>query len=124
MKKVLWSLILGVCFYGQALFAESVILINDSAFQLRAVVQGADGTELGQVTVPPGNTMTWSPSFCSMSEEQMNAPRSQTPYNVFWYCPEGSSYSVCMAVPNGGAVTAQSGSGPLLCKQKKQGENQ
>jgi hypothetical protein len=105
--------------------AGSVRLINDSPYKLRAVVRGADGTPLGEMIVASGNNGTWNDSFShlgqfgkgNLADEQVT--RSQTPYDVLWYCVDGSDYSFCYQVATGATVNAQGCSGTRMCKPQK-----
>ncbi len=67
--------------------------------------------------VPSQHAMTWTDDMTYY--QPMEQPsRSQTPYTVMWYCPDGTSYSFSNDVGSAATVTAQSGSGARICKQK------
>jgi len=95
--------------------AASVRLINDSPYQLRAVVRAADGTLLGEMVINSRQTSTWSDAYGKPG--YINQPTySQTPYSILWYCMNGDDYSFCDDISTGSTVTAQSCSGGRLCK--------
>lgn len=96
------------------ILGSSVRLYNDSPYPLRAVVQGSDGTALGEVLVQPNNLMVWSDAGSQMGYHEPT--RSETPFTVLWYCEEGAPYSVCSQVPNASMVTAQTCLGNRQCK--------
>lgn len=124
MKKfVLLSLLLIaplVCFAG------SVKLINNSAYRLRAVIRGNDGTFLGELTLNSQQTTTWTDDYGIMGRDNQGGNyvgqfyRSQTPYTVSWYCMDGGDYALCDGIPTGGAVAALSCNGTRICKPSKQ----
>ncbi len=101
------------------LAATSVYLVNDSAYPLRAIVRGNDATYLGEMVVNPQSSNIWSDGG-SRSGGLEQYPRSRTPYEVTWYCMEGSIFSVFQGVTTGGTATALGGTGVKACKPKKQ----
>lgn len=101
-----------------SLQAASVKLLNDSPYKLRAVVRASDGTYLGEMVINPQQSQTWSDAYGKTG--QISQPTaSQSPYSVLWYCISGDDYSFCDNVATGSMVTAQSCSGPRLCKPPK-----
>lgn len=110
MKKIAAFL----CAVSSVSFASSVRLYNDSPYVLRAVVQGADGSKLGEVEVQQNQLMVWNDANGQMGYHEPT--RSETPFTILWYCPEGLPYSVCSQVPNASMVTAQSCYGNRQCK--------
>jgi len=117
--------------------AGTVRLYNDSAFKLRAVIRGADGTYLGEVVITPQSSNTWTDSLQHYGHEeegnasQRNSARSKTPYTVIWYCMDGSDFSFSDNVGTGAMTQAQQGSGKRSCGgnnapqqfKDKEGEN-
>jgi hypothetical protein len=111
--------------------ANSVMLYNNSAYDLRAVIRGSDGSFLGEVIVPSQKEITWTDSYGqygmyggSSSNPNKNY-QSRTPYTVLWYCQDGTDYGVCDNVATGGLVIAQNCPGTRQCKpSKKGGSNQ
>ncbi|MES2122908.1 MAG: hypothetical protein V4492_09060 [Chlamydiota bacterium] len=87
-------LVQGLC------YANSLALVNDSNFTLRAVIVGADGTQLGEFVLNP-------------RDESSDA--SQLPFTVNWYCMAGAPFGVCNQVGTGSVVTAQSCGGVQEC---------
>ncbi len=120
MTKYFILLLLGIC----SCFAGSLRLINDSPYQLRAVIRGNDGTFLGEVILQPEHALTWNDSngqlgyFGKGNVYQEQSTRAQTPYTVLWYCQEGADYAVCDMMPTGATVTAQGCTGTRQCKPK------
>jgi hypothetical protein len=120
-----------------ALEAGTVRLFNDSAYKLRAVIRGADGTYLGEMVITPQSSSYWTDSvqqFGHSNESNSNlknSARSQTPYTVIWYCMDGSDYSVSDNIGTGAFTQAQQGTGRRTCGAAKtpdvfkdsQGEN-
>lgn len=113
-------------FFGSLLHAGSVRMYNDSAYTLRAVVRGADGTYLGEVVIHPQQFNTWSDSYNHVGKfgqgnlYDENVTRSQTPYTILWYCMDGADFSVCTNIPTGSTVIAQTCDGAKLCHPKQQ----
>ncbi|MBS3905193.1 MAG: hypothetical protein KGZ39_07695 [Simkania sp.] len=110
-KRCFFLLIL---FLLPTLHAGTVILINDSPYQLRAVVRGSDGSVKGEMVIDATNTSAWTDTFQGYSRPD----RSQTPYTVLWYCLDGSPFSVFSGVATGGTATALGGSGARQCRGK------
>lgn len=95
-----------------SVFANSVNLFNDSPMTLRAVIMGADGSELGEFVLNPRDATQWS------DDEDLgvvSSDASQVPYTVYWYCMGGAAYGVCEDVSAGAVVTAQSCGGNQEC---------
>lgn len=113
------GIFLSICFAVQA---GSIRLFNDSPYKLRAVVRGADGSQLGELLINPDQSSTWTDSYGQFGpngyvEDTPN--KSQTPYAVIWYCLDGNSYSICNIVSTGATVTAQTCDGDRICKPQK-----
>ena len=76
MKKI--AALLSACFLLVTSFteAESVRLFNNSAYDLRAVVRGADGSFLGEMLIRSQNSTTWyntyGPFFKSQKKSYAN----------------------------------------------------
>ncbi len=108
-------------FFASLLFSEasagSIKLLNDSAYQLRARIQSADGSYLGEMVLGSNETASWNGS----SGEISYYGQSQTPYRVNWYClgGEDSIFSVNESVNSGSTVTAMGGTGARSCPPKK-----
>jgi hypothetical protein len=99
-----------------------IALLNDSPFTLTAVVQGADGTFLGQAQFTPGQQSNFTSNF---GPSQIQTPNyydvALTPYTVVWKCPNGGFYSICSQVSPGALVTANTCPGNHFCPSKKKG---
>lgn len=102
--------------------AVTLNLLNDSPFTLTAVVQGADGTFLGQTEYAPGEQRTF---VTTLKPTGMQTPGyydvAKTPYIVVWKCANGGFYSVCTQVAAGALVSANTcPSGTYFCQPKEQ----
>ena len=105
------------------LFAGSVMLLNDSPFELTAIVQGADGSYLGQVTIAPGEQNSFVTDLKAVKFESPNIPDvSLTPYTVLWRCPYEGYYSTNTNVAPASLTRASDGSGPKYCAPKPEKE--
>jgi hypothetical protein len=102
------------------LSSESVKLFNDSPYQLRAVVRGGDGSYLGELVIASNTFNSWTDSNTQFGIYDRQRRESVTPYTVMWYCMDGSDFSICTNVPNGGLVTAQTCDGARECGPRKQ----
>ena len=107
-----------IAFQSQA----SLFLLNDSPFKLKAVVMAANGTNLGEKVLGPDETGYFEDSLGQSDPvgrgmaPPENAQMSITPYSVFWYCMEGTSYATCTNV-GAGALSSPSGcEGAQYCK--------
>jgi len=115
MKKLIFLL------FPFALFADSVRMINDSPFKLRAIVLSATGVELGNAIIKPRTTHVWVTGQQGIS----NASDVATPYTVIFYCPDGKEYGLWTNVGQSQTVNAQGAEGPKICKiSKKLDQNQ
>jgi len=116
-----------ICFLAFVLTvsAGSIRLFNDSPYQLRAVIRGADGTQLGEVVINAHQSSTWTDSYGQVGNigqpfVEQAPSQSRTPYTVLWYCPDGNNYSMCQIVETGATITAQTCSGDRICKPQKE----
>jgi hypothetical protein len=111
MKKII-GMILLFCMQG-LIWADSLVLVNDSNVQLSAVIQDATGTILEETVIDPQDSSTWS--LDSFFGFDANVTNPQTPYTVNWYCMSGDLYSTCRDVPSDSTVMAQSCMGGQQC---------
>ena len=112
---------IALCFLFLAtsvLNGSTVRLENDSPFQLKAVIRGADGTILGETTLEkhsnPHTMNMWSDNS-PQRDNRSKANRSLTPFTVTWYCMSGSHFSITDNVSTGSLVKALQGSGEKNC---------
>jgi hypothetical protein len=116
MKKYMFIILLFLVNVG---FAGSVFLLNDSSHNLTAIVQSANGTFLGKVTIQPGQQNNFTADF---SAENLSLPgnpdTSLTPYTVTWQCSYKGVYSISNNVSPGGLVRATEGFGDKFCQEK------
>ena len=105
--------------------ATSVRLINNSPYDLRAVIRGSDGSFLGEIVVRSQKETNWTDAYGQYgvwggANSTMNENyRSRTPYTILWYCLDGGDYAVCDNVATGGLVMAQGCPGARMCKPQK-----
>ncbi len=123
-QRGIFFVILGIlipCFIQ----AGTVRLINNSPYDLRAVIRGSDGSYLGEVVVRAQNETVWTDTygqygFYGGANPNVNQNyRSKTPYTVLWYCLDGADYALCDTVSTGAVVTAQGCLGARMCKPQK-----
>lgn len=106
-------------------FANSIRLINNSPYDLRAVIRGGDGSFLGEVVVKAQKESGWTDTYGQFGMSGGANPRynqdtrSKTPYAVLWYCMDGGDYGMCDVVSTGAVVTASSCMGARMCKAQK-----
>lgn len=107
------------------IYSGTVRLINNSPYDLRAVIRGGDGSFLGEVVVKSQKETVWTDTYGQYgtyggaSASQNESYRSKTPYTVLWYCLDGADYAVCDTVSTGAVVTAQGCMGARMCKPNK-----
>lgn len=118
MKKFLLLFIL-VCSLA---FSYSITLINDSAYRLNAIIQGADGTFLGEISISSGQQSNWDSE--DSSANFYDADASLTPFTVIWRCPSGDVYTSCSTVTPGSMVPANSCPGIRYCNPTKRQQQQ
>lgn len=102
------------CFFANLVFAESVLLINDSPFPLTAIVQGADGVELGQVILQPGEQNLFDTTRTQL-DMPSTPPASITPFTIVWKCMYKGFYSVGANVSPGSLIRANDCPGSRTC---------
>ncbi len=100
------------------LFSGTIRLYNDSTFQLRVVVRGADGSYFGETVMAPQHTYSWTDSNTQFGIYDRQRQDSITPYTVMWYCMDGGDFSVCTNVATGATVSALSCVGARECKPR------
>ncbi len=99
-------------------------LYNDSPFPLKVKVIGANGSRIGEQDIGPQghfymeDQMGVSDPVGEQDSNFRNYSDSVTPYQVFWYCLEGSLYSSCLDASAGATVTANTCAGTYGCKLK------
>ncbi len=118
--------LLSMIFFPFLLFAGTVRLINNSPYDLRAVIRGGDGSFLSEVVIKSQKETVWTDTYGNFgtyggSNGDLNqAYRSKTPYSVLWYCLDGGDYAFCDIVATGAVVTSQSCMGNRMCKPQRQ----
>lgn len=129
-KRFFTKGLLLVCFLGlmPCLYGGSILLVNDTAYVLRAVVRGNDGTYLGEMVLNPEHSNRWTDTYGQVGmfgkgtiyREQ--STRSHTPYTVRWHCMNGDDFSFCQHVATGSQITARSCFGRRICSPPKKGK--
>lgn len=118
----LWFLLFITPFMLQA---NSVRLINNAPYTLRAVIRGSDGSFLSEVVVQSQKESVWTDSYGQYglsggaNSNTNQYSRSKTPYTVLWYCMNGSDYAVCDTVSTGAVVMSQSCQGARMCSPQQ-----
>lgn len=98
------------------LWADSLVLMNDSNYRLNAIIEDAAGNVLEETVINPQDSSTWSLDYeyFGYDAEENNPPG---PYTVYWYCMRGQLYGTCRDVPADSTVLAQSCLGGQQCSQ-------
>lgn len=121
MKKLFLLLFFPLNF----LFAESVTLYNDSAFELVAIVRAANGLVLAQQTLAPGEQSVWGTDQMPTSlDVPMDTIKSYTPFTVVWHCTYEGIFSACYGIASGAMVVATQCDGPHFCNDPKKSSEQ
>jgi hypothetical protein len=116
MKRIVFLLIF---FFNASLFSHVLLLINDSSFELTAIIHASNGVVLGQMVLKPGEQKRWSTSMGSSNTNEIyRNSTSNTPLYVVWKCGFQGYYSICSDVSSGATITASSGSGSKSCTKK------
>jgi hypothetical protein len=122
MKKFLFFTAALFCSY---IYSFSLFLINDSPFELTAIVQAATGDFIGQEFLQPGEQKQWySEIKKTVIKELYRAKGSTTPFSVTWQCAYEGIYSVSQNVAPGSVVKASEGEGSKNCKKKPEKEEE
>lgn len=117
-----YCLFIALFFVQNALFAGSIKLVNNSLYDLKAVISGNDNTSLGEVIVGKNSFVYWSDipdeeGYLGGPENiNKNHPYSYTPYRVLWLCMNGSEFALCEVVHTGSTVNAKDCPGVQICK--------
>ena len=106
-----------------SIYSFSLLLVNDSPFELTAIVQAANGQFLGQEHLQPGEQRHWSTdqSRTDLKDIYDNS-YSLTPLTVIWKCAYQGYYSVCADISPGSTVQAHDCPGSKSCTTKKEAE--
>ena len=119
-RSMLYFLLGFFCLFFIQVEAASVRLYNDTSYSLKAIIRGADGSQLGEAVLSPQTYYNWSDAPSKAPKEQPKANpsksnTSRTPYTVIWYCMDGSDFSMADNVATGAFTTALHGSGKKTC---------
>lgn len=104
-------------------FSYSIVLINDSPFELIAIIQGANGEFLGQELLEIGDQKQWTTDIKRTDLKDIyNNKTSLTPFTVIWKCTYKGYYSICTEVSPGSTVSANDCPGSKICEKKPKEE--
>lgn len=123
MKYV--SAFCGLIFCPSLLFAVSIHLVNNSPFDLKAMMRGKDGSILGEIIVKSQRSTDWTDNsgqfgwYGGANANQNRYANRQAPYTVLWYCLDGGDFSVCRLVSTGSVVTSEGCAGRRTCTPKR-----
>jgi hypothetical protein len=119
-ETLLWykyALAVVFIFFCSVSWANSVTLMNDSSYMLKASIYDANGALLGEFVLNPRDATLWSDDDQNFGTESNYA--AQIPYTVNWFCMNGSAYGSCDNVAAGSVVTAQSCGGVQQCQEQQ-----
>lgn len=105
--------------------ASSIRLQNTAPCSLKAIIYGADGRLLSEISVQAQGSLTWNDSSNFIQKENIPSQgpsKSRTPYIVHWVCPDGEIFSVSENVSTGALIVAGQGSGKKNCNAPKNKE--
>jgi hypothetical protein len=98
----------------------TILLHNDTTMILTAIIQGSDGTYLGEFSVQPGQQSRWTTNLAPTNYVHPGAPKvSLTPFTVIWQCPSEGIFSMCTGVSPGSYVRPTVCDGSHFCSPKK-----
>ena len=104
-------------------FSGSVLLINDSIYDLKVEIRATSGDVLGSFNIKAGEQKNY---MVNLSRSQLQSPstsaNSITPYMVIWRCSYKGIYSVNSNVSPGALAQANSGDGGKYCESKPEEE--
>ncbi|MBS0620321.1 MAG: hypothetical protein JSS61_02550 [Verrucomicrobia bacterium] len=109
-----WILIF--CLSTLSMWANSLQLVNNSEYTLRATIYDAKQTVLGEIVLNVGDAMDWTDDYGQFGTDESDYAR--LPYMVRWYCMTGAVYGVCRDVGSGTTVLSQNCGGIQRCPQK------
>ncbi len=113
MKKYWGMMIVILIVACNVCCANSVSLINDSPYTLKAALYDANGALLGEFVLNPRDATMWNDNYENAGPG--NQYIAQVPYTVNWYCMNGGAYGTCENVAAGSTVTAQGCGGDQEC---------
>jgi len=97
------------------LYPATVRIINDSPFELQALVLAATGEVMGRTALQPQGQYSWENSNINTADNSMS------PFTVVFHCKtNGGLYGSIGNVTTGSMVQASTASGARYCAPKKQ----
>ncbi len=112
-------------FAATSLYADAVRLKNNSNHKLRVIVEGSDGTHLGEVIIDSHQSLNWTDTYGYKANNKgakrplQLGDRSKVPFTITWYCMNGDPYSECTNVAAGSLVMSDGCEGDKACKPKQ-----
>lgn len=110
MNKIYTTLICLVLGGIAALNATSLRLKNDTKNPMMVEIMAADGSLIGEETVPAFETELWD--YEAVMSGKQKSKKAVTPMTVVWKNDKGDVYSTCNKVSSGSMVS------PQQCKAK------
>lgn len=127
MKKILSYCFVSLFFFlSMSAFAGSIQLINNTSYDLKAVISGNDNSQLGEVVIGKNSFVYWSDipgerGYLGKPQDiNKNSPYSRSPYRVVWLCMNGSEFAICEVVHTASQVTAKQCPGPQMCRPSEE----
>lgn len=101
------------CFFLSCAFADSITLLNDTQYTLKALIYDANSTLMGEFILNPRDATEWSNNDQNFGTSSPSETLS--PYTIDWICMSGAPYASCGYVAAGATVTAQGCQGNKMC---------
>lgn len=98
--------------------AASIKLINDTEYDLTAILRGKSGVLLGEIFVKSFYTEEWTYNASLYETPPKGGINDFTPITVNWMCMGGKVYAVCENAIPGMEITANECEGSHWCEPK------
>lgn len=119
MKHKTRSFIFSLLFAPCALIAYSITLINDTEYDLTAVIRGKKGVLIEEVSIPKYQTQNWIYDKKLLPDLEGQSIKDLTPFTVSWMCLGGKVFGVYPNVFPGMQISAKESPGAHFCEPKK-----
>lgn len=104
----------------QACWANSLTLVNNSPYTLKAVVYDSNYKLLGQFVINSGESTQWNDNYLNFNFGVEQGYQSVPPYTVNWFCMSNNPFGTCTQAAAGSVVTSESCGGTRECQQQEQ----